>query len=203
MFSATDMRGTAAFFSGSSGRPKTLNRSKSLRTGSNGWSWMKMRPSRSGRWPDRTSTSAAWPLPDTPAMPTISPAPTLRLTPSTAGRPASSSAKRPASSSTVFGARVLRPGRRARGSRCRRSSCRAMASGVMSLTSAAADIGAAPQHRDRVARRPCTSRNLWLIISTVSSPRSVMPRSSPSTSSASSGVSTEVGSSRIRKRWSR
>ena len=44
-----------------------------------------------------------------------------------------------------------------------------------------------------------TSWNLCEIISTVSSPRSVMPRTSPSISSASAGVSTDVGSSSTRK----
>ena len=80
MFSATLMRGTVAFFSGSSGRPNTLKRSKWPRLGSNGLPWMKMPPSVSGFWPASTSTSALWPLPETPAMPTISPDLTLRLT---------------------------------------------------------------------------------------------------------------------------
>ena len=45
-----------------------------------------------------------------------------------------------------------------------------------------------------------TSRNLCVIIRMVRSPATTMARSMPSTSSASPGVSTEVGSSRIRKR---
>ena len=44
-----------------------------------------------------------------------------------------------------------------------------------------------------------TSWNLWLIISTVRSPATVMARTSPSTSCASPGVSTEVGSSSTKK----
>ena len=45
-----------------------------------------------------------------------------------------------------------------------------------------------------------TSRSLWVIISTVTSPACVIARNMPSTSSASAGVSTEVGSSRIMNR---
>ena len=48
MFSATVMRGTVAFFSGSSGRPNTLKRSKSCRVGSKRSPRMKMPPSSSG-----------------------------------------------------------------------------------------------------------------------------------------------------------
>ena len=55
----------------------------------------------------------------------------------------------------------------------------------------------------KLSQKAFTSRNLWLIISTVTSPRLAISPSSPSTSSASPGVSTEVGSSRMRKRCSR
>ena len=48
-----------------------------------------------------------------------------------------------------------------------------------------------------------TSRNLCVIMMTVISLRCAMPLSRPSISSASSGVSTEVGSSRMSSRWSR
>ena len=51
------------------------------------------RSSRAGV-PVRTSNSSAWPLPSTPAMPTISPARTERLTSSSAGRPPSPAAPR-------------------------------------------------------------------------------------------------------------
>src|ERR1700719_1002384 len=51
-----------------------------------------MRPSEIGRWPDNTSTSCDCPFPETPAMPTISPAWTFRLTFSSAGNPSSWSA---------------------------------------------------------------------------------------------------------------
>ena len=44
------------------------------------------------------------------------------------------------------------------------------------------------------------SRNLWLIIKTLNRPAVTSSRNSPSTSSASWGVNTEVGSSRIRMR---
>ena len=54
--------------------------------------------------------------------------------------------------------------------------------------------GAARSPRRRTA---ITSRNLCEIIRTVSRPSCAIPRSRPSTSSASAGVSTEVGSSRI------
>jgi hypothetical protein len=106
MFSATDMVGTVAFFSGSSGSPKILNLSKCSRFGSKCMSWTRICPSLTGRCPDKASTSSLWPLPDTPAMPTISPAWTLRSNPVTVSRPSSFSANRPAISNVVplFGA---------------------------------------------------------------------------------------------------
>jgi hypothetical protein len=58
-----------------------------------------------------------------------------------------------------------------------------------------------PRRRtDTSSAKAVTSRNLWVIIRTLISPLPHMARTWPSTSSASSGVSTEVGSSRIRKR---
>jgi len=50
------------------------------------------------------------------------------------------------------------------------------------------------------SQTPKTSRNLCVIMSTEISPAVAIAFRRPSTSSASSGVSTEVGSSRIRKR---
>ena len=76
---------------------------------------------------------------------------------------------------------------------------RAIASGVRSATLP----WPASLPRRRIvtsSAKPMTSRNLCVIISTVSSPRRTMSRSTLSTSSASPGVSTEVGSSRMRKR---
>ena len=59
MFSATVMRGTVAFFSGSSGRPNTLKRSKSSRVGSKGSPLDEdAGRRRAARWPDSTSTSS-------------------------------------------------------------------------------------------------------------------------------------------------
>ena len=48
-----------------------------------------------------------------------------------------------------------------------------------------------------------TSRNLWLIIRTVRSPRLGHVAQQAEHLVGLAGVSTEVGSSRIRKRWSR
>ncbi len=57
---------TEAFFSGSSGRPNTLKRSKWSRFGSKFWSRISTWPSLIGRWPESASTSSLWPLPETP-----------------------------------------------------------------------------------------------------------------------------------------
>src|SRR5438552_3435144 len=53
---------------------------------------MRISPLSASRWPARTSTSCRWPLPETPAMPTISPPRTESETLWTATAPASSSA---------------------------------------------------------------------------------------------------------------
>ena len=172
MFSATDMFGAEAFFSGSSGRPNTLKRSKWSRVGSKSWSRIRTWPSLIGRWPDSASTSSLWPLPETPAMPTISPAFTLMSKPLTASRPSSFSAKRPATSSIT-------------------PSCGARARGADGGTTASPIIIAAisrvetaptlppPTRAPRLStvkssQNASTSRNLWLIIATVISPRCAM-----------------------------
>ena len=59
------------------------------------------RPSVARLSPVRASTSSVCPLPSTPAIPTISPARTLKLTPRTAGRPRSSSTVSPSTSRSV------------------------------------------------------------------------------------------------------
>ncbi len=133
-------------------------------------------------------------------MPRISPARILRLTPWTAGRPSSASAKTPPMSRTT-GA----PVRSTRAARSRRGVSPiimvAIVSVVVSETFPAP--AKAPFLRTvRSSAKAVTSRNLCVIMSTVTSPRRVMSRRSPRISSASAGVSTEVGSSRMMKRWS-
>ncbi len=74
MFSATVMLGTQAFRSGSSGRLNARCADLVAR-GVVGLAVDADLPGRAvGRWPISASTSSRWPLPDTPAMPTISPA---------------------------------------------------------------------------------------------------------------------------------
>src|SRR5262245_41285978 len=53
---------------------------------------MRISPPEASRWPASTSTNWRWPLPETPAMPTISPALMVSDTSCSAGSPASSSA---------------------------------------------------------------------------------------------------------------
>ena len=81
----------------------------------------------SGRWPDSTSISCDWPLPETPAMPTISPDMYLQvdLRSSTVLSPSSPSAISPARFPAPSAPGALRSRARApgRGSACRRSSC--------------------------------------------------------------------------------
>ena len=102
MFSATVMRGTAAFLQRLLRQAEDLEAVHVVAHRLEGLAVDEDAARCVGsRWPERTSISSDWPLPETPAMPTISPAWTLRFTASTAGRPWSSSAKRPASSSTT------------------------------------------------------------------------------------------------------
>ena len=173
MFSATDMVGTVAFFSGSSGRPNTLNRSKWSRVGSKFWSLISTWPSLIGRCPDSASTSSLWPLPETPAMPTISPDLTLQI-----------EAGDRVAAFVVFGEQAGDLERVA-------ASCGASTRAADGRTTASPIIIAAISRVDSTPTLPpptlaprrstltssqnaSTSRNLWLIIATVISPRCAM-----------------------------
>ena len=151
MFSATDMCGTQAFLQRLLRQAEHLEaveivarRLEILVAGS------APAPSLIGRWPASASTSSLWPLPETPAMPTISPAWTLRSTPLTASRPSSFSAKRPATSSATpfLGAAARARGRPDDGVADHH---RRHLAGGDGPDLAAADAGAAPQHREIVA----------------------------------------------------
>jgi hypothetical protein len=210
MFSATAHLGAVAFFSGSSGRPKTLKRSKSLPASARtAGCCTTMRPSverPSGR--TSVSTRALWPLPETPGDADDLAA----LPPSGSARSSAGSlhvvdgARAPASSSFgVAGRCETSCGRRARGSPVSPIISRAHLVGrhLTGLCVAPTGEPAAAQDRQGIAEGRHLAelvgdhqhRQLAALVS--------CSRSSPSISSASCGVSTEVGSSRIRKRWSR
>src|SRR5229473_2757430 len=70
----------------------------------------RISPLSASRWPASTSTSCRWPLPETPAMPTISPPRTASDTSWTATAPASSSALSLLSSSRVSPTSPIRAG---------------------------------------------------------------------------------------------
>ena len=143
------------------------------------------------RSPVMASTSSRCPLPDTPAIPRISPCRTARETPFTASYPRSLSTARSRTSSTTGpGAISLRSRLNStsrptiRRASSRRSTCR----------------GSAPPssfpRRSTTTRVQiaCTSSSLWEMKIT-ECPSAAMRRTTANSSSASGGVSTEVGSS--------
>ncbi len=136
-------------------------------------------------------------------MPTISPGRTDRLTRFTAAMPASSSTT--SSCSARRGSLAAAPGFAADFSACARGISRVptiiCASRVVSRSATAPPPVSLPRRSTVAASaNAMTSRNLCVIISTVTLPPRARPFSMPSTSSASSGVRTELGSSRIMKR---
>ena len=109
------MVGTHAFRSGSSGRQRTPRRRASSLVAAYGASSTTISPPASVRCPASTSTSSSCPLPDTPAMPTISPARTSSVTPSRTPTPRSSTARTARSARlTLPGSRLDRDAERAR-----------------------------------------------------------------------------------------
>ena len=172
MFSATLMRGTQALRSGSSGRQATAcaahlaaparDRPRRARG---------ISPPVASRWPPSTSTSSRWPLPETPAMPTISPARTASLTRAHAPAwPRSSSAARPVDLEAGWRRGSPDRGRQRPDLAGRRPSSARNRVGVE-----LGDLPAADQRPRRStvtsSAKAITSRNLWVMISTVRRPR--------------------------------
>ena len=144
--------------------------------------------------PASASSSSDWPLPATPAMPTISPARTVKLTPLTRVTPAPSRTVRRSTSST--GA----PGRAGPFS-TRSSTLRPTISSASSSVEVSAVRRLATMAPWRITETlsvaAMISRSLWVISTTVR-PWSRRLRRMRNRWSASCGVRTPVGSSRIR-----
>src|SRR5919106_4894074 len=159
-------------------------------------------PAAGCRIPVSTSTSSVWPLPETPAMPTISPPRTSSETSLSAGTPGEPSTRR---------ARMERIGRVPSGSgegsvpRCTPAVGRPtiIRASVRSSVAASTVPTCVPCRRtlirSLIAR---TSASLWLM-NTTASPSATRDRRVANSASTWCGTSTAVGSSRIRTRHSR
>ena len=146
------------------------------------------------RRPVIASTSSDWPLPSTPAMPTISPARTCRDRPRSAGSPRSSIASRSSTSSSGspgVAAVLLDAGTARRG---RPSAWR----GSPPWRPRSATVSIFLPRRSTVTRSAIssTSRSLCVMKMT-ETPSAVSARSTLNSSAISCAVSTAVGSSRI------
>ena len=158
------------------------------------WPLMTMRPDSTGRRPVRASTNSVWPLPCTPAMPRISPARTLKETPSTATRPRSSSTRRSSTRSTSS------PGWAGRLSTVSNTSRPTiMAAREASVAWSGVVVPTSRPARNTLMRSATasTSLSLW-VMKMMLLPWAAKLRMTSKRSSASWGVSTEVGSSRMR-----
>ena len=153
-----------------------------------------MPPDSGRRKPVIASISSDWPFPSTPAIPTISPARTSKDMPRTASRPRESSTWR---SSTV---RSGSPGSAGFLS-TRRSTSRPTMS-LASPSSVAPALGTVSMvfpRRSTVMRSAMasTSPSLW-VMKMIDLPSACSERTIVNSSPASCGVSTAVGSSRMR-----
>ena len=199
MLWATLRSPTQALCSGSSGSARTCRWRFWRRVALKGWPATCTRPASRRRWPVSDCISSRWPLPETPATPTISPARTSRLKSCTAASPRSPITCRPLMAKCT-------------GPLSRRSRVSVTTTALPSPTiacarrcgvvAATAVLSTSAPRRSTLTSSACavTSRNLWVIRITEQSPAWARSRSAPSTSSASCGVSTEVGSSRISSR---
>ena len=172
MFSATDMTGAVAFFSGSSGRPNTLNLSKWSRFGSKFWSRTSTWPVLIGRWPESASTSWLCPLPETPAMPTISPALDLQIEAVDRFAALVVLDVQPRDLQHLFG--LGRCVRAAEGRTTASPIIIAAISRVVSSPTLPPPTFAPRRSTLTSSQNASTSRNLWVIISAVISPRCAM-----------------------------
>ena len=147
----------------------------------------------------RASTSSVWPFPWTPATQTISPARTANETPSTATWSRSSRTTSPSTSSTGSPGRAggfSTTSRTARPTIIEASSSSVVSPGVVVPTT---------RPRRRTVMRSATARtslSLW-VMKMMERPEALSWRITSKRSSVSWGVSTAVGSSRIRTLASR
>ena len=151
-------------------------------------------PSETGRIPESASMSSLWPLPETPAMPTISPARSSRETWSRRSMPCRSVTVRPSARTRV------RPGSAAALSTSTRT-LRPTISSASSSRLVSAVLRSAtilpPRITETLSVMAMISRSLWVIRTTVT-PRRRSESRIRNSWSVSWGVSTPVGSSRIR-----
>ena len=156
-----------------------------------------MLPALGAARPDSTSSSSVWPLPDTPAMPTISPARSCSDTSASRATPSASVTPRPcAASSTSPGCGwrlALRPRFTRRPTMASARPSMLVSAIFVSSTTWPARITVTASHRAMISRSLC-------VMSRMVVPRSRRPRSVTKSASVSCGVSTAVGSSRMRMR---
>ena len=151
-------------------------------------------PAAAGSTPDSTSASRPWPLPDTPAMPSISPAAICSDTPIRATRsPCAWPVARPCTTR-----RGAKSAGRLRRSRCRPTTDwptlqRASSAGLVSAVRASATVLPARSTCTR-CDMAITSPSLWLM-KMMAMPCATNWRKVANRLSASCGVSTAVGSS--------
>ena len=152
-------------------------------------------PALARRTPESSSASATWPLPDTPATATISPARSCSET-------ASSRSRTPAGVLTFSIAQTTSPalavGRRTGAATAWPTIHCASCASVVPATGASATSLPARSTATRCETRS-TSPSLWLM-KTIESPCATIWPSVSNRASLSCGVSTAVGSSRIRMR---
>jgi len=193
-FSATEKTPIVPCRLRSSGMKDSPAASRSL-TGA----WVISRPARriapplTGRSPAIDSASSRCPLPETPAMPTISPAWTSSVTPCRAGSPWSLSTVRPSS------ARRTSPGLTAgRSGWSLTSRPTIIRASVRCSMPSLGTVSTTRPSRMTVIRShsACTSYSLWEM-KIRAWPWSRIWRSVPNSSSTSCGVRTAVGSSRM------
>ena len=154
-------------------------------------------PLRMDRRPASASTKSFWPLPATPAMPTISPACTAKLTPRTASRWASPCGLRTCRSVTCSTTPPILAGGLLT---CRITLRPTMAREIWAgEVCAVSNVLTTAPSRSTVARSliSITSFNLW-VMKIIVLPLSAKRRSTKNSSRSSCGVSTAVGSSRIK-----
>ncbi len=163
------------------------------------------RPSCGRRRPPSRRASSRWPLPSTPAMPTISPRATSSVTPSTATSPRTPAARAASTRATTSPAAPAMPRSRARGPDRSGAS-----SPTMARTSSGTERSATGPERtvrpslSTVTRSatPSTSSSLCAT-RTTARPSDASSRRSAKRPPVSAGVRTAVGSSSTRIRGSR
>ena len=160
----------------------------------------RTRPAVTGRMPESTSASSVWPLPETPATPTISPACTSSETSWSAGSPWAPLRRDPAHPQARLAARP-------RSVSCWPTPKVGRPTIMRASSRSSVEPGAVPTMRPRrmtltrslMAR---TSPSLWLM-KTTERPSPTSRRSVSKSASTSWGTSTAVGSSRMSTRQSR